>query len=635
MTTTAACPLSQPAPRPLLIFGTVALPLFVLYLATLAPTVTGEDSGELITAAHELGVAHPPGYPLWLLLVHGFQATFPKMNPAEAANFASAVVTAIAMGLLALVAYRLTRSLAASVAAAWLTGVGHEIWTHATIAEVYPLNLLILSACLLLLLRWRETPSTGRLLALTLVYGAGISHHPTFLLFLPVFAGGVIWMRPRTLIEPRSVLIALCGLFLPLLVYAQVWIAAAQGPYITWGVEPTLEGVWSHFMREIYAAGPEKTPQTLGKLGAQVAAFARFHIDEMTLPGWIAGMAGLLLLLRQDRKLAGFLMALVLVGSFGLIPLLNFDIEREDVFVNRVFLMPAYLVLGLGLAVLFVKLIRSLPAERGRPAAATALLVLPLLAAGVRFSAHDRSNYYWAEDYARALLEPLPKDTVLVPGGDTTTFPVIYLQRCLGKRRDVLILDRSGTIERECALELLPPDKKTHFAEAPRKVLIEAVVRYGSRPVVCMTRLGLSAGSGYSFEPFGVGFMAVPGPLHGKRRDAWVAKQREFIRTAKLRNLEEPTVSDYTTDVIQAEWWQVRPRSISPRAHPPRCAGGRARAAQHAARHQGDPEQHRRAPRRARSLHRGGELHACRPRSPRRLPHGPPQSSVDLSAGGG
>ncbi len=44
----------------------------VVYVLTLGPTVTGEDSGELVTAAYELGVPHPPGYPAWVLSAHPF-----------------------------------------------------------------------------------------------------------------------------------------------------------------------------------------------------------------------------------------------------------------------------------------------------------------------------------------------------------------------------------------------------------------------------------------------------------------------------------------------------------------------------------------------------------------------------------
>ena len=51
----------------------IALALaLAVYWRTLAPTVTLEDSGSFIAAACSLGVAHPPGYPLWCLLAHGF-----------------------------------------------------------------------------------------------------------------------------------------------------------------------------------------------------------------------------------------------------------------------------------------------------------------------------------------------------------------------------------------------------------------------------------------------------------------------------------------------------------------------------------------------------------------------------------
>ena len=58
----------------------VALLLFVVcftaYYVTLAPTITweheGVDSGDLVTAAYTLGVAHPPGYPLFILLAKLF-----------------------------------------------------------------------------------------------------------------------------------------------------------------------------------------------------------------------------------------------------------------------------------------------------------------------------------------------------------------------------------------------------------------------------------------------------------------------------------------------------------------------------------------------------------------------------------
>src|SRR2546430_14120362 len=50
--------------------GNVFVVALVLYSWTLAPTVTLTDSGELIVVARGLGIAHPPGVPLWIILAH-------------------------------------------------------------------------------------------------------------------------------------------------------------------------------------------------------------------------------------------------------------------------------------------------------------------------------------------------------------------------------------------------------------------------------------------------------------------------------------------------------------------------------------------------------------------------------------
>src|SRR6185369_13146183 len=80
-----------------------------IYISTLAPTVTLVDSGELIVAARFLGVAHPPGFPLYLILAHLFSLT-PIGSIAFRINFASAFFAALASGLVTLVTAELIAS---------------------------------------------------------------------------------------------------------------------------------------------------------------------------------------------------------------------------------------------------------------------------------------------------------------------------------------------------------------------------------------------------------------------------------------------------------------------------------------------------------------------------------------------
>src|SRR5260370_2572614 len=82
--------------------GAVFLVALVVYSWTLAPTVTLTDSGELIVAAYGLGVAHPPGTPLWVMLAH-LASLVPVGSVAVRINFSSAVFAALACAMLTLV----------------------------------------------------------------------------------------------------------------------------------------------------------------------------------------------------------------------------------------------------------------------------------------------------------------------------------------------------------------------------------------------------------------------------------------------------------------------------------------------------------------------------------------------------
>jgi len=82
--------------------GLVFLITLGVYVATLAPSVTLEDSGELITAATKFGVGHPPGYPLWTMSGFLFSHLFPFGNLAWRINLLSALFGAASNGVLTL-----------------------------------------------------------------------------------------------------------------------------------------------------------------------------------------------------------------------------------------------------------------------------------------------------------------------------------------------------------------------------------------------------------------------------------------------------------------------------------------------------------------------------------------------------
>src|SRR5690606_31417772 len=80
--------------------------MFAVYMATLAPGITFWDSGELIAAVESLGVAHPPGIPLYVMAARAWSDLLPGLSRAVAVNLFSAACTAGAVGMLALLIAR-------------------------------------------------------------------------------------------------------------------------------------------------------------------------------------------------------------------------------------------------------------------------------------------------------------------------------------------------------------------------------------------------------------------------------------------------------------------------------------------------------------------------------------------------
>ena len=95
------------------------LAVFGVYLSTLYPSVPGGDSGELIVAADQLGVAHPPGYPLFTLLGK-IASWLPVGSVAWRVNLLTALLAAAAAGVLAGAVSKLTRNVAAGLVAGGL-----------------------------------------------------------------------------------------------------------------------------------------------------------------------------------------------------------------------------------------------------------------------------------------------------------------------------------------------------------------------------------------------------------------------------------------------------------------------------------------------------------------------------------
>jgi len=207
--------MTVPTPRPPY-RAAIAVTLAVLagYLLTLAPSVTFWDAGEFIAAARVLGVPHPPGTPLFVMIAHVWALLAPIGEYAARTNLLSALLSAAGAGCFFLVAHESLRAfeprlrLAGAVAGALLGAFTFTNWQNSNETEVYAIATFTIAAMSWSAMLWRRRrsePGAGRLLLLV-VYFAGVSigNHLLALLAGPaIVAFMVATLRAEPAADPR------------------------------------------------------------------------------------------------------------------------------------------------------------------------------------------------------------------------------------------------------------------------------------------------------------------------------------------------------------------------------------------------------------------------------------------------
>jgi hypothetical protein len=118
-------------------------------MLTLAPGVTLWDSGEFLAAIHSVGIPHPPGTPLYILIGKVWSVIFaPLFGFARSINLLSAFCTAFGCGILANLISNWTEDGYAGTAAGLTAGLMSTMWLNATETEVYAVAFLF--GCMIL-----------------------------------------------------------------------------------------------------------------------------------------------------------------------------------------------------------------------------------------------------------------------------------------------------------------------------------------------------------------------------------------------------------------------------------------------------------------------------------------------------
>jgi hypothetical protein len=518
-----------------------------VYLLTMSSAVGAADTFEFQVVAPQLGIAHPTGYPLYLLLGKLF-SLLPVGTVAWRVNLASAVYAMLAAVVIFRLVRRLLRQPLAALVGAVAWGLAPVVWSQAIIAEVYTLHALIVAVALWLMVALldgeRSSPNRSRRwgVALAFVIGLGLTNHlTTVFLIPPALLTALFLMRDarQSALRPwsmdwRYLALLAAAFLLPLSLYLYLplrWAAVNGEPmglarFVDWVVGGRFQGAlqWMAWWRDLARWG------IVGRLIRD--AWGWFYLV------W-AALGFVFLALRRGR------VALVLAVTAAGFTFYALNYYVPDL---AVFLLPLHVVIAVWVALGVGWLMAAqwpLAEARPIPFGVLAGLVFLLAAAPLvwrtagNWAALDQSAREGGEPWARGVLaRPLAEDGVLLADSEKIA-PLYYVQQIDGARPDLDIM--------------VLPDEAAYRAELD--------ARTAAGQTIYLARFLPNLAGAYHLRSVGPLIEAAAGPLTEPPTTA--ARLEVDFGAARLLGYEAATTSpeDAAVAAVTLYWQSARPLS--------------------------------------------------------------------------
>ncbi len=414
----------------------LAAAMFAVYVCGASRTIYVGDSGELTTAVALLGIPHPSGYPLYVMLGKLWTVLVPIGSIAFRMSMFSAFCTATACASLYWILRRALCDRTAALTAALMLGFAPSVWSQANIQRVYGLNTLFVVVTTGVVWSWARNHNNRTLLTAYFLCGLGACNHTFMIVYGLALSVLVVLSEPRVLAQPFRIASFGAMTVLGLLPYTYLPLRSRFNPRLDWGNPETLDGfLGAVFRRDFWERAWMESPADFLPIGLD-------YLQAIATETAFLGAALALVGLATARKLwaPALLATLVMAGNFLSMATHG---SRSDIFIWHRYYAPSLAMIALLAGVGAHTLLKRTPrAVRAAPL----LIPLVLLAAGWRD--FDRSRYRIAEAFSTAVLDSVPPGASLIATDDNVLFVLMYLHLAEGLRPDIdLILQGVGGAE--------------------------------------------------------------------------------------------------------------------------------------------------------------------------------------------
>ncbi|MGD2120929.1 MAG: DUF2723 domain-containing protein [Gemmatimonadota bacterium] len=524
--------------RPPYLWALVATGLVaLLYSVTLAPTTAFWDTSEYIATAHILGIPHPPGNPLFVVLARAWDILLTPLGLSVAVkiNLFSALMSALAHGFWFLVIHHILRhftddrriQLLGAFIAVLVSATAFTVWNQSNVNEkVYTVSLFTIALLTWLAFHWRENLGKGKddnlLILMVFILALSVGNHLMAFLAAPAMGIFILLVHPRTLLNWKLYLAAVVATFLGLSIHLYLPLRAGLGPIIN-EASPTCDSLTGALTSLVTwgQGGCENLSDALSRKQyvkpPLIPRLAPFHLQFMNylqyfdwqwsrvlqgtqvlfsvarLPFTLLftglGVYGAVEHFRKDRATWWYVLTLFGTLSLALIWYLNFkygysiqsptgDLSAHEVRERDYFFIVSFSVWGLWAGLGIVALWRRLGGSLNeRVRGAHAVLLIALIPLFLNWPWASRAGDYSARDWAYNLLMSVEPYGVLFTNGDNDTFPLWYLQEVEGIRQDVTVIVTSYLNIDWYALQLKdltsPCREGESYADDPTRIICQ------------------------------------------------------------------------------------------------------------------------------------------------------------------
>lgn len=526
---------------------------FLVYLATLCPTLYGGDSGELITVAHTLGIAHPPGHPTYVILGKIF-SLLPLGSIAFRLNLMSALFGALTCVLLFLIIIKILpeswHRKPIAFFSSLIFGFSLSFWNFSLFAETYTLHIFFVSLFLLLLFHIKDDEKNFYRLSylFSSLLGISLGNHPLMAAWIPVFALFFLVYKGKEALSFSYISKVLLCFLLGFSVYLYLPIRGHFNPQFNLSRVTNLSSFLSTLLfvqyRQIQVASQ---PISLSLIYGKVKILAGWIMGEFPLPVLAVMAASFYYLYRRYLKLfliflAIFVMALIIYINDQK---LFFSVDRASYFIPVYLILSICMAIGIdGIAAGLVKIRR----QKLRNALIMVFFAALLFSLAIQFNTNyklnDKSANYLVYDIASAMLDTLEPNSVLIVHEDWPTFSLAYMQAVEHRRPDVTIYSRNGSTFPGIA-GYYPKELKNIYDVIGRSRFLEnEFIRKTDRPVYFNVRkLMYALKDAYRLSSRGLLYKVVPIAASGQ-------KPRDLFLLYNIRGLDRPI---HKQDLVEAK----------------------------------------------------------------------------------